>query len=135
MKSRIVWSTAALALLLGGCSDNPSEPPFQDTELILPFGGSASVPGTPIEVTFERLLEESRCPEDVMCVHAGNGQVLIGAREGDEDASLVLNTTLGARDATFAGYRFELSALDPYPRSDRRTRPEDYRATLRVTAK
>jgi hypothetical protein len=135
MDPRILCSAAVIASVLWGCSDNPSQPPAEDIDLTLPYGQSAIVPGTSIQVTFERLLEESRCPEDVLCVQAGNGQVLIGAQDGRQDARLVLNTTQTPRAERFAGYTFELRALDPYPRSDRRTKPEDYRATLRITAK
>lgn len=133
-----IFLCGALALaLLPACSDDAGQPPAGDTaDLTLPLGGSAVVPGTAIEVTFADVLEDSRCPVDVVCFRAGNGQVLITARDGDgdEDGRLVLNTTEGPRAAVFRGLRFELVALEPEP-DTRRDLPADYRVSLRVSPK
>lgn len=137
MRAAIYLCSALTLLSVLACSDDPGQPPPEGpADLILPLGGSAVAPGTSIRVTFVEVLEDSRCPIDVTCFRAGNGQVLITAREGDgEEASrLILNTTEGPRTATFDGWRFELTELDPEPHTGRQT-PPDYRVTLRVSSK
>jgi hypothetical protein len=134
----VIYLCSVIALaILPACSDDPGQPPPEGpSDLILPLGGSAVAPGTSIRVTFAEVLEDSRCPIDVTCFRAGNGQVLITAREGngDEDGRLILNTTEGPRTGTFGGWRFELTELDPEPHTGRHT-PPDYRVTLRVSSK
>ena len=132
----VVYLCCAFALaFLSACSDDPGQPPPNgSTDLSLPLGGSAMVPGTSIEVTFAEVLEDSRCPIDVTCFRAGNGQVLITAREGEANGRLVLNTAEGPRTAEFGERRFELVALAPEP-DTRRSTPPDYRVSLRVTGR
>lgn len=131
----VVFLCALALAFLPGCSDDPGQPSSGNAaELTLALGGSSTVPGTGIQVTFTEVLEDSRCPVDVTCFHAGNGQVLITAQAGEEDSRLVLNTTQGARTAEFGGRRFELVALAPEP-DTRRAPPPDYHATLRVSGK
>ena len=137
MRAVIFLCSVIALVILPACSDDPGQPPPEGpADLILPLGGSAVAPGTSIRVTFAEVLEDSRCPIDVTCFRAGNGQVLITAREGDSDEAdrLILNTTEGPRTATFDEWQFELTELDPEPHTGRQT-PPNYRVTLRVSSK
>lgn len=102
-------------------------------ELELPYGQDVQVPGTVLHLTLTAVLEDSRCPVDVVCVWEGNAVVQVGIAAGmGPTFPLQMNTTLEPRSAVWNGVRMSLLSLTPAPRSDTPTDPADYRATVRV---
>jgi len=82
----------ALALALCACGGAITEvPPGQAFRLRI--GESARVEGTSLVVTFRAVLEDTRCPIDVVCILAGNGRVQLGVGGVRRAGRLVLNTT------------------------------------------
>ena len=83
-----------------------------------------------------RTLEDSRCPEGVTCVWAGQATVGIDvAEDGGEPQRVQL--TLGGRgsdQATVGEHRLRLLAVEPYPRDGVRTPRDEQRARLAVAA-
>ena len=81
-----------------------------------------------------RDLSDSRCPAAAICITAGFVTVDLGMRLG-AGATQVLTVTLdaGARDreTVYAGYRFTLDNLDPYPISGPAPKNQ-YRAEITV---
>ena len=87
-----------------------------------------------LELTFTTVTEDSRCPEGVSCVWAGEAIVALQAEAGGTRAQLTLSTATGDRHAGgLGGYRITLEKLVPTPRQDGRP-ITDYVATLGVTA-
>ncbi|MEX0722168.1 MAG: hypothetical protein WD059_15930 [Balneolaceae bacterium] len=87
-----------------------------------------------IEVRFTALLEESRCPEDVMCVWAGNANILLQMKMKSESHEVQLDThqKLNKKEIVEAFY-IKLIKLAPYPESiEYQNSAEDYTATLMV---
>jgi len=89
-----------------------------------------------LEVRFQGVLEDSRCPENARCMWAGNARVAlrVGA-EGEAGESLVLNTHGGeALPSTgcAAGLEIELLGLQPYPSTEGPPKADQYVATLVV---
>lgn len=76
-------------------------------------------------VTFSKVIEDSRCPIDVICVWAGQAKVLITIKSDDTTSEKELifhgfnfgseneNTLFVSETNTFIGYR-----LSPYPASN-----------------
>lgn len=136
MRMRLI--TLAVAGL-SGCQQ-ASEPRFDpeqsatlDRPFVLGVGESIHPTGTSLTITFERLLGDSRCPEGVQCVWAGNGAIAIGLRIGAEPSTTItLNTTIDPQSAAVRGYRLALEDLTPYPMAGTSPVPGRYRAHLRL---
>lgn len=67
-----------------------------------------------IKITFVRIEEDSRCPEDTTCVWAGNAKVKIKLAKGKKAArTFHLNSTLDPKVITFEGYDIAFVDLSP----------------------
>lgn len=99
----------------------------------LPVGQTLQV--GEVRVRFDEVLEDSRCPTNVICVWQGRAriQILVGINgTGDNPTELMLE---GAREdlslQVVDKYGVRLEALNPYPGSTGKEKPE-YVATLTV---
>ena len=87
-----------------------------------------------LEVSFRQLLEDSRCPKDVVCVWEGRAEIQLWLiKEGPD--SIFVNVSIPQYPRSpidVLGYRITLLQLDPYPRTDITYQPSDYKALLDV---
>ncbi len=139
MKRR--WLTVALAALTVGCTAK-ANPAGTDPALTEPVTVELSahetraVPGTTLTLTFERVVSDSRCPLEVMCVWVGNAEVEIGTSLGEGPAvPFRLNTALDPRSFDFGAYRVTLSGVSPVPHEPGPIDPMEYRVQLLVEAR
>ena len=114
------------ALALAGCASGnglPDEPLVKPgEEFSLAAGASASIDGRYL-VTFEKVVEDSRCPMNARCVWEGNARVALSVleiRRGDRDEyhswPLELNTSERfATKRSVGALSVELRLLDPTP--------------------
>jgi hypothetical protein len=124
-----------LVLAATACMDtNPSGPTVPlNQQFELAPGQSATVQGASIRVSFLRVLGDSRCPADALCVQGGDAIVAI---EVDPDGSPSVPYELHTGNMApvkHGDLTIELVQLSPYPFSTRTIQPDEYRATLRVT--
>ena len=97
-------------------------------------GQWVTIEGERLRVTFNRVAEDSRCPEGVNCIWAGNAKVVLWLSKGRRRSStMMLNTGTDPKEAAYRGYEVKLVKLDPYPKEKRRIRRRDYVATLVVS--
>jgi hypothetical protein len=76
------------------------------------IGETVSVDGEGLTLTYERLVEDSRCPLDVQCIWAGNGRILVTVtKQGSAPAGLDLNTTLEPKAGRYLEYSVSLVEL------------------------
>ncbi|HYG81756.1 MAG TPA: hypothetical protein VD861_15270 [Pyrinomonadaceae bacterium] len=123
-----------LFILTSAAAAGPARDVRLDHEFELRNGQSVRVLGERLTVTFSRVAEDSRCPEGVQCVWAGNAKVMLRLSQGRRRASTVsLNTGVDPRQGAYRGYEVKLVKLDPYPKENRRIRRRDYVATLVVS--
>ena len=120
-----------------GCLDwetvGPSAP--LDQEFTLARGETAAIGGTPMRLQFVEVTGDSRCPADALCIQGGDAIVHVRALETGTTSDYMLHTGDSARSfAMHRQFRVELVQLMPYPFSSRIIAPDDYRATLKVTA-
>lgn len=127
------------ALVLAGCTASsgfPDEPQVKaGEEFTLSAGASASIDGRYL-VTFEKVVEDSRCPMNARCVWEGNARVALSVleiRRGDRDEyhswPLELNTSERfATKRSVGALSVELRLLDPTPMAG--VPVEKYTATL-----
>ena len=116
----------------------PPAAPAKDAALGQEFdvrvGQWVTIEGERLRVTFDRVAEDSRCPEGVQCVWAGNAKVVLRLSKARKRAStLSLNTGLDPKQGAYRGYEVKLVKLDPYPKEGKQIRRRDYVATLVVS--
>ncbi|HUF18384.1 MAG TPA: hypothetical protein VMS12_10115 [Thermoanaerobaculia bacterium] len=105
-----------------------------DREFELRIGEEARLDNGRVNVTFASLINDSRCPGNVTCIHEGNAEIelIVTGDEGQKRLSLNTNRRM-AQNERYGLYRIALTQLVPYPRTDRPTQGEDYGATLVIT--
>ncbi len=85
-----------------------------------------------LQVVFLEVVNDSRCPEDVVCITAGNAEIRVGVETPDTQLEITLNSTDGPREQSVNSWVIRLIELHPQTRSDLQIKPEDYRLTLQV---
>jgi hypothetical protein len=84
-------------------------------------------------VRLDSVIEDSRCPVDVVCVWEGNCRLAFTAAGPDRAVRIELNTHAGSvRDTVVAGVYIGLVNVLPAPVSKRRIPPDEYRAVVTV---
>ncbi len=139
MVVRKMLCVAAVAALSGCGSNTGPEVNLERAlvngpiEVTLQHGEDRFVAGTLIRISFEAVLEDSRCATDVVCVWEGNAsvQVGIGAGTGPTHA-LQLNTSLEPQSGEWNGVVVTLLEVTPSPTSDSTIPAGDYAVTLRL---
>ncbi|MCF8261807.1 MAG: hypothetical protein K9J12_13595 [Melioribacteraceae bacterium] len=114
-------------VLLSGCGDSLTE--FElDEEFKIKYGEKVRINGAPFEIEFIDVAEDSRCPRNLVCVWAGNAEIVLAV--ADERRSL--NTTLDPKSFDLYGYKVDLIRIEPYPEDENEIPKEIYEATLSV---
>lgn len=124
------------------CADTSVNPVVDlDETFWLDFGEMASIRTENLEITFQALTGDSRCPKEVVCVWAGEGEIQLLLRQSDTDSAQVdlsimgfvtKDDSLGHKAADALGYRITFLQLDPYPEENVQVEPKDYKALLNV---
>lgn len=128
-----------IVLLAASCSSATRIPDGPRTvgigrEFELRIGEEATLEDKRVNVRFASLINDSRCPGDVTCVHQGNAEIELVVTGDEGEKRLSLNTSRSMpQNERYGLYRISLVQLVPYPRTDRPTREEDYGATLVIT--
>ena len=107
-----------------------------DKEFSLGISQTASIEGEKLVIKFKAVLEDSRCPINVVCVWAGNGKVEFEILDIDgQNKTVILNTEEEPRAVTLKGHKLKLISLNP-PRIDGVSISSgDYSVTLLVEKK
>jgi len=117
------------AALLPACQNATGPPEARlDEAFDIRYGGKVSIAGESLSIQFLDVPEDSRCPEGVVCVWAGNAKVALRVVGRDVD----LNTYLEPRKDTVSDYTVELVSLNPYPVYNQEIEKEEYTARLLV---
>ena len=124
---------ALLGLALSACAGPPATVVPADSEITLAPGGRAQLAGTDFLVTFERVVQDDRCPVGVFCIHFGDARVAFRARGAGSDTTVVLSTADTTSPAAIGPYRLELQALAPFKQQETAIPAAAYRATIRVS--
>jgi hypothetical protein len=131
---RALTTVLPALLLLAACDDTTTGPSVaMGSEFQLRPSESVAVENTDVELRFEVVTSDSRCPADAICVWQGDATAVFSVRlSGSASSSLTLHTTGEDRRASASGLTLTLVRLDPYPYASRPISPSDYRALLRV---
>ena len=110
---RLRPSLIAALVFLSACSKSPAASTTSANEVLLELGQRAVLTGD-IGVRFTKVVEDSRCPANVVCIWEGNARVEL-TFDGPEADSLNTNGSSGPRSLTHKYLRLELVNLEPYP--------------------
>jgi hypothetical protein len=107
-----------------------------DQEFEVKLGRQVLIKSEGLRVSFVAVTEESRCPEGVECIRAGNAQIMLKVSKAGKRARLLkLNTGQDPKHDLYRDYDIKLVGLEPHPKKDVRIRKRDYAATLVVSRK
>ena len=117
------------------CDENaPAGPTVPlNQQFTLAPGETAVIDSTGLRLQFVRVMSDSRCPADAICIQLGDAIVLVRAVDGEAMRDYDLHTGSSQQGTVeHGGMRISLVQLQPYPFSSRTIQPDDYRATLEV---
>lgn len=128
-----VLLSVAVITLLAGCVEQPLLPRVRVNQ---PFWVKVEhrVLVEDLELTFLAVVEDSRCPIDVICVWEGNAQVELALKARNASrVQMVLHSNLAPTELEYAGYRVRYLNLEPRPCTRCRLNPKEYKLKLIVS--
>ena len=135
MQSRVRW--IVLVVCVGWSATIAGAIVQTEERLVLAPEASGALLDTGLTITFETVVEDSRCPIGVTCVWAGDAVVRIRIDGPKIEARVyTLHTSeRSTREIWHGDVRVRLLALAPQPTTDGPPRAADYRATLGLQRK
>ncbi len=121
------WLLPLLLPVILGCDASPTTVELRQRFVLAP-GQSAVVGSGGPRVTFERVLEDSRCPSDAICVWIGEVVVEVTIA-GASPSSVSLRP---GESTSWRGFRVRLVEVQPYPSTSGPIEPSQYRASFLV---
>jgi len=122
-----------IAVGLTACTtDAPTTPGPVDVRVVLAQGETVAIAAAEIQIRFQGVLGDSRCPADAVCIQGGDAIVRIDIIAGAASSTHDLHTG-DMKPVRHGDLTIALENLSPYPFSNRTIAPGEYRATLRVT--
>jgi hypothetical protein len=86
-----------------------------------------------LRLTFQRVVNDSRCPIDAVCVWAGDAEIALRIEQGSQAAVAALHSHLEPRRTVWNGYTIQLVSIAPSLSASSPVDPSQYRAQLLVT--
>src|SRR5687767_3849024 len=122
-------SVCAALLLAAACSHAPTTPSAPiGTPFRVGVGQSVRLESAGIELGLDRVLDDSRCPADALCVWPGTARIQAWLRVNGSRRDIELKTFPKELLST-DGFTVEVQALEPFPYSNVRIDPRGYVAT------
>ena len=119
-------------LFSGALLAQESRGPYLGEEFELAVHQTAQITAEDISVTFEQVLEDSRCPIDVTCIWAGIAEVSLRVAVSGHERELILSTSSPENSAVFENHTFWLIRVRPVPRANQNIDSSAYFVTVRV---
>jgi hypothetical protein len=105
--------------------------PKLDEEIQIKFGESVTLEKGKLTIKFKSLAGDSRCPQGVVSVWAGNAEVILEV----SNIEIALNTALDPKEKAVGDYNIQLRDVLPYPKVGEELKPEDYSIKIVVSKK
>lgn len=123
---KIIIATFALvfAFAMTGMSQTPEY-------LTVKSGKQGIAKKSKLRIKFISLVEDSRCPEGVNCVWAGNAKIKVKLSNGQTSKEFEFNSNDGPKGDSFDGWAVYLEELTPYPKQGK-TVTGHYKAKFKV---
>ncbi len=102
------------------------------TEFSLYVGDSVVIKDHGIKLKFLDVLEDSRCPSDVICIWEGTVSLMINIEFNGQDLGNFILNSSNSHKASFMEYYAKFKELKPYPISTEIIPKTSYHATFIV---
>jgi len=132
MKATILLLASIVIIMVVACSKSTPV----DKDLTIPLGDCKMVSGASIELCYDSLITDSRCPINMACIWSGVGEAQFSFHVNNQKHTITLATNNFGhwkKDTTVAGYTFELLELNPYPMYPAPQPPVSRSAKVHVT--
>lgn len=134
-KYRLCLMTFFAAVTVVGCVGFNALQVNLDDEFTLSIGQRAVIKGEELQVLFQEITGDSRCPADVNCIWQGEVTCNIEITYKGNSSQIAL-TQPGLSDeyavTQYQGYKFSIK-VTPYPRSGQKITPDMYRLHMIVS--
>jgi hypothetical protein len=134
MRKNLLWVLPLIMIILPGCAGPAADVNAALGErFTLSIGQSAVIADEGLKIKFIEVVGDSRCPQGVQCIWAGEASALIEITYSGSTYRKVL-TQPGASESTttdFGIYEIAFS-LQPYPQAGKEIDAKDYRLQLQV---
>jgi len=105
-------------------------------EFTVNFNGTVDVKGENLKIQFLDVTEDSRCPQDVQCIWAGQAKIVLSIHKNNQKNLGNYEFLIQAGNSPMQkieGYLVKIVKLEPYPVSTKNIEKNDYKATLIVS--
>ncbi len=128
---KLLFLALILTLAFGGLVETNAQAAQKINVLV---GKQKKATRSKITVKFVSLIEDSRCPDDANCIHAGNARIKVTvSKPGSRPITFEANTNLGEKGNIYEGYAIYLTNLTPIPSANVRINRNAYTATFSVS--
>ena len=127
----MVRKTLPLLVLLVGCSSIPTISELPAT-VTIKFGHDIQLTDPEAVFRFAEVIQDSRCPVDVVCVQEGSATLRFSLIEPNGNLFTVILET-GGLPYSIEGLTFRLISVDPQPHAGQFLDPAKYNATVEIT--
>jgi hypothetical protein len=86
-----------------------------------------------LRLTFQRVVNDSRCPIDAVCVWAGDAEIALRIEQAGQAAVAALHSHLEPRKTTWNAYTIQLVSIAPSLSASSPVDASQYRVQLLVT--
>ena len=102
-------------------------------QFTLKVGQEATITGEGLSITFDRVISDSRCPANVVCIQAGEARFEVTLTKGGTSQTLTLVEPGLSGPSGMSAFGYHVSGhLLPYPLDGVTTEPGDYYVQLEV---
>lgn len=83
-----------------------------------------------VKITFNKIIQDSRCPINAICVWVGNVTANVTLQSNTDKETIEISSDKGA--VAFDSYQITLEKISPSSKADTEIKPEDYILTFKV---
>ncbi len=134
LKYILILSILILMLLTGCANTEEKVKASLGAEFSLQIGQSAQIAKEELEIRFEKVLADSRCPKGVTCIWAGEVRCLLKIQDKKTWNDLVIVEPGPTNPPSLIINRdYKLFYhIQPYPEAGKEITPDEYRLILKV---
>lgn len=133
MRTVFLSGLICMFVALLSCDKPVDERQYQSLMIELNHCKDTSIDGQTLQICFDSLLSDSRCPINAVCVWEGEATVKLSLHANGTEKSFRLSTFNNPptfrNDTTISGYKIKLVSVSPFPGSDSHT---PYRVELSI---
>ncbi len=135
---KIIKLVLITIFLFAGCNNNPLTPTVSlDSDFNIKFGSSVYIPEENLSITFEDVIQDSRCPRGAMCYAVGTAKIKLMVKQGKyvllDTVQTELQQSIISIGEVNNSYLFWVKALEPYPEINTKISKNDYVLALNVS--